>query len=69
VVYVMPYSVSQLHQAERIKTDAERRQADIERGERAAEMARLWQDLRRPLGALRRYRARRHPAARYAASI
>lgn len=65
---MMPYSVNQLYQAERAKTDAERRQADIGQGMMAAEVSRLWQDIRRPLGALRRYRASRNPAARYAES-
>lgn len=68
VVSVMPYSVSQLYQAERVKTNAERRQADTGQGMMAAEVSRLWQDISRPLGALRWYRARRNPATQYAES-
>jgi len=53
---VMPYHGYQLYQAERIKTDAGRRQADVAQGMMAAEVSRLWQSATRPLGALLRYR-------------
>lgn len=66
---MMPYSVNLLYQAERVKTGAERRQADIELGMMAAELSRLGRDINRPLRALRRYRGRRNPAARYAESV
>jgi hypothetical protein len=61
---VMPYSVYQQYQAERVKTDAERREADKRQGVMAAEVSRLWQDVTRPLGALFRSSARRSPATR-----
>jgi hypothetical protein len=54
---MMPYSVHALYEAERVKTDAERRQADIALGMQAAAVSRFWQDISRPLGALRRHRA------------
>jgi hypothetical protein len=66
---MMPYSVHQLYEAERVKSSAERREADIAQGMMAAEVSRLWQDISRPLGALRRYRARRNPVTRYAESV
>jgi hypothetical protein len=52
---VMPYGAYQLYQAGRVKTDAERRQADIELGMRAAAVSRLWSEVTRPVPALRRY--------------
>jgi hypothetical protein len=62
VVNVMQYSGYTLYQAERVKTEAERRQADIAQGMIAAELSRLCRDLTQPFAALRRSRARRHPA-------
>jgi hypothetical protein len=62
VVDVMPYHSYQLYQAERVKTDAGRRQADVAQGMIAAEVSRLWRDVTRPVGALLRYRARGNPA-------
>ena len=59
VVSVIPYDGFQMYQAERAKTGAERRQADIGQGMMAAEVSRLWQGVTRPLGALLGYRARR----------
>ena len=59
VVSVIPYDGFQMYQAERVKTGAERRQADIGQGMMAAEVARLWHDVTRPLGALLGHRARR----------
>ena len=61
VVNVMPYSGYALYQAERVKTEAERRQADVARGMIAAELSRLCRGLNRPLAVLRRSRARRYP--------
>jgi hypothetical protein len=66
VVNVMPYSAYALYQVERVKTGAERRQADIAQGMIAAELSRLCRDLTRPLAVLRRSRGKRYPAARYA---
>ena len=59
MVSVMPYDGFQMYQAEKAKTDAERRQADIGQGMMAAEVSRLWLDVTRPLRALLGYRARR----------
>ena len=53
----MPYSVYQLYQAERVKSEAERRQADVALGMMAAEVAHLRGRVTRPVHALRRYRA------------
>jgi hypothetical protein len=52
---VLPYYVNQyqLYQAERVKSEAARRQADAERGMRAAARARRWQDLTRLVRGLR----------------
>jgi hypothetical protein len=69
VVNVIPYDGFQMYEAERVRTGAERRQADIRQGVMAAELSGLWQDIARPLGALHRYRARRKPATRYAESV
>jgi hypothetical protein len=52
VVSVIPYDGFQMYQAERVKTGAERRQADIGQGMMAAEVSRLWLDVTRPLRAL-----------------
>jgi hypothetical protein len=60
---MMPYSAYQLYQAERIRTDAEWRQADVELSQRAAAHARLRADVTRPVRGLRRHRAGRSPAA------
>jgi hypothetical protein len=61
VVNVMPYSGYALYQAERVKTDAERRQADVAQGVMVAELSKLRQGLTRPLAVLRGSRARRYP--------
>ena len=61
VVNVMPYSGYVLYQAERVKTEAERRQTDVARGMIAAELSRLCRDLTRPLAVLRRSRGQRYP--------
>ncbi len=53
----MPYSVYQLYQAERVKSDAERRRADVALGMMAADVAQLWDRVARPVHALRSYRA------------
>jgi hypothetical protein len=54
---VMPNSVYQLYQAERVKSDAERRRADVALGMMAADVAQLWDRVTRPVHALRSYRA------------
>ena len=59
VVSVMLYDGFQMYQAEKGKTGAERRQADIRQGMMAAEVSRLWQDVTRPLRALLGHGARR----------
>jgi hypothetical protein len=69
VVDVIPYDGFRMYEAERVKTGAERRQADIRQGMMVAELSGLWQDITRPLGALHRYRARRKPGTRYAESV
>jgi hypothetical protein len=69
VVNVMPYDGFKMYEAEKVKTHAERRQADIRQGMMAAELSGLWHHITRPLGALHRYRARRKPATRYAESV
>jgi hypothetical protein len=51
----MPYSVYQLYQAERVKSDAERRQADVALGMMAADVAQLWDRVTWPVHALRSY--------------
>ena len=53
----MPYSAYQLYQAERVKSEAERRQADIALGMMAADVAQLWGLVTWPVHALRSYRA------------
>jgi hypothetical protein len=55
----MPYSVYTLYQAERVKTDAERRQADLRLGMQAAAMSEALAALRRPARTRRRHRAER----------
>ena len=52
----MPYGVYQLYQAERVKSDAERRRADVALGMMAADVAELWGQITRPVHALRSYR-------------
>ncbi len=52
-----PYFAYQLYQVERVKSDAERRQADVALGMMAADVAQLWGRVTRPVHALRRYRA------------
>jgi hypothetical protein len=52
---VMPYSASQLYQAERVKSDAERRQADVALGMMAADVSQLWGQVTRPVRVLRGY--------------
>jgi hypothetical protein len=56
----MPYSGYQLYQAERVKSDAERRQADAALGMMAAGVAQLWGQVTRPVRALRSDRAEYH---------
>lgn len=63
-----PYSVYQLYQAERIKSDAERNQADAQLGMMAAAVSQLWRQVTTPVRALRRHRAENHLTARYAES-
>jgi hypothetical protein len=53
----MPYSAYQLYQAERVKSDAERRQADVALGMMAADVAQLWGQVTGPVRALRSYLA------------
>jgi hypothetical protein len=60
----MPYSMYQLYQAERIKTAAEYRQADLELSRMAAAVSQLRADTARPLRALWPVRAR-HARARH----
>ena len=55
----MPYSVYTLYQAERVKTDSERRQADLRLGMQAAAMSQAVADLTRPVRRHRRNRAER----------
>ncbi len=57
----MPYSVYALYEAERVKTGADRRQADIAQGVMTAELSRLCRSLTRPLAVLRRSRTRSYP--------
>ena len=64
----MPNSVYQLYQAERVKSDAERRQADIALGMMAADAAQLWARVTRPVHALRSYRANYRGTTRSAES-
>lgn len=63
---MMPYSVNLLYQAERVKSDAERRQADIEMGMMAADLSQFWDDVVRFVSALRRCHRKRYPAAGFA---
>ena len=65
---MMPYSPYQLYQAERFKSDRERRQADTQLGLMAAAVSQLRKEVRRPVRALRRYRAGHHLTAQYAES-
>jgi hypothetical protein len=58
---VMPYSVYQLYQTERVKNDAERRQADAGLGRMAAAVSQFRGNVTRPVRALRPYRAERSP--------
>ena len=60
---MMPFSANLLYQAERVKTDAERRQADAEMGMIAADLSQFWDDVVRFVSAPRRYRRNRYPAA------
>jgi hypothetical protein len=60
--------VYQLYQAERIKSDAERNQADAQLGMMAAAVSQLWRQVTTPVRALRRHRAENHLTARYAES-
>jgi hypothetical protein len=53
----MPYSAYQLYQAERVKSDAERRQADVALGMMAADVAQLWGQVTGPVRSLRSYLA------------
>jgi hypothetical protein len=55
----MPYSVYTLYQAERVKTDAENRQADLRLGMQAAAMSEALAGLTRPVRTRRRSRAER----------
>ena len=57
---MIPYDGFQMYQAEKAKTDAERRQADIGQGMMAAELSGLWHHITRPLGPLLGHRARRN---------
>jgi hypothetical protein len=59
---VTPYSGYQLYQAERIKSDAERNQADAQLGMMAAAVSQLWRQVTTPVRALRRHRAENHLA-------
>lgn len=65
---MMPYSANLLYQAERAKSDAERRQADAQMGMMAADLSQFWDDVVRFVSALRRYRQKRYPAAGFAGS-
>jgi len=65
---MMPYSVNLLYQAERVKTDAERRQADAETGMMTADLSQFWNDIVRLVSVLRRHRWKRYPAAGIAGS-
>jgi hypothetical protein len=63
-----PYSAYQLYQAERVKSEAERRRADLELGMMAADVSRLWGQITRPVRLLRRHPAPYCRPARYAES-
>lgn len=63
---MMPCSVTMLYQAEWVKSGAERRQADAQAGMMAADLSRFRDDVVRFVTALRRYRRKRYPAARFA---
>ena len=65
---MMPYSANLLYQAERVKSDAERRQADAQMGMMAADLSQFWDDVVRFVSALRRYRQKCYPAAGFAGS-
>jgi hypothetical protein len=65
---MMPYSVSLLYKAERVNSDAERRQADAEVGMMAADLSRFRDDVVRFVSALRPHRRKPYPAARFARS-
>jgi hypothetical protein len=57
VMTMMMYDMSRQYHAERIMTAGERRRADEQAGQQAAEVARLWQRyLTRPARALRAMR-------------
>jgi hypothetical protein len=58
----MSYSAYQLYQAERVKNDAERRQADMLLGRMAAAVSHFRGTVTRPVPALRPHRAERSPA-------
>jgi hypothetical protein len=66
---MMPCSANLLYQAERVRNDAERRQADSEMGMMAADLSQLRDNVVRFGSALRLYRRKRHPAAVFAGSI
>ena len=59
---MMPYSVNPLYQAERVRSDAERRQADAETGMMAADLSRFRDDFARLVSALRWHRRKGYPA-------
>jgi hypothetical protein len=65
---MMPYSAYQIYQAERVKSQAEQRQADVQLGMMAAEVSRLWGQITRPVRPLRTRKAPQYPTARYAES-
>jgi hypothetical protein len=62
---MMPYSAYQLYQAERVKSEAERRRADLELGMMAADVSRLWGQMTRLVRPLRRQHAPYSRTARY----
>jgi hypothetical protein len=53
---MMPYSMSTLYQAERVKSDAERREVEAEAGMLVADLSRFRDDVARFLRPLRRHR-------------
>jgi hypothetical protein len=65
---MMPYPVNLLYQAERGKSDAERRQADAAMGMMAADVSQFRDDGVRFVSALRRPRRKGYAAAGFAGS-
>jgi hypothetical protein len=65
---MMTYPVGLLYQAERVKSDAERRQADAATGMMAADLSQFRDDVARFVTALSRHRRKGYAAAGFAGS-